>query len=118
MTADGRLTFDDLEHDEDLRLLYEGEPVDGEVVRLDDEGHVVESMQYRGGIASGWGHTYYSNGSKRSEYWYEGGSRRGVGKEWHANGGLRSETSYVQGHVVEERTWDEVGGQLPDPSDD
>ncbi len=113
MAAGERLNIEDLEHDEDLRLTHDGRPVDGEVVRLDAAGRVVESVTYKGGIQSGWTREYHPDGSLRAEYWYVGGTRRGTGREWHPNGRLRAEVEYLQGRVLSRREWDEAGNDLP-----
>jgi antitoxin component YwqK of YwqJK toxin-antitoxin module len=107
-----RVSLDDIDWTDELQVTFNGEPVTGEVVDLDQHGRPIEVVTYDYGIQEGLTRRFYPDGSVQFELWYEVGIPVGVGRTWYENGQLQSETRYSQGNVVEKRTWAEDGTEL------
>ncbi|HEX2835648.1 MAG TPA: hypothetical protein VHW00_21725 [Thermoanaerobaculia bacterium] len=86
MANEDPIDFDDLRHDEDGRMLLDGELFTGVAVER------------------------WSTGARASEIAFENGLQHGFMRSWHPNGVMSAETNYVSGNAVgQHREWDESG---------
>lgn len=102
--------LDDVEWDDTMTLLHNGEPVTGEVVETTVDGFLLSSDHYVAGILEGPTREWWTGGPLKSEGTARGGRLVGSYREWHDNGNLALEKEFDQhGLVVSERRFDEHG---------
>lgn len=109
-----RVNIDDLDVDDDLQYLYNGEPFTGEAVETAPTGEVIALTNFRDGIEHGpqWG--WYRDGSKKSEITVVNGRAVGTAREWHPNGQLAEESDFNdRGEKSRMRRWHEDGSPAP-----
>jgi antitoxin component YwqK of YwqJK toxin-antitoxin module len=107
-----RITMDDLEYDDDQRVLYHGAPYTGTAWEIYADGGVMTEQNYFEGIPHGASRAYYHGGQIESERWHEYGRRNGPWRTWHANGQLREELIYERGTIVSRGEWAEDGSPV------
>jgi antitoxin component YwqK of YwqJK toxin-antitoxin module len=112
MAPEEKLTLDQIDYDEDLRAIYGGEHIYGEVVELDAEGRTVAVTTFTDGVKDGPWRTYYPNSRLKAECSYRMGLPDGLSRTWHPNGAPASEATFEYGDVVAERAWSEDGTEV------
>lgn len=105
--------LDDVEWDDAMTLLHNGEPVTGDVVETTVDGFVLSSDHYVDGVLDGPTREWWAGGALRAEGTAHEGKLVGTYREWHDNGNLALEREFDRhGTVVAERRFDEHGGAL------
>jgi|SRR5689334_8904002 MORN repeat protein len=110
MATDVRVNEDDLEWDEDMRLLA-GTPFSGVGFALYDDGSLRSESPYRDGFEEGTCREWHPNGRLRREW----NAVRGCATElteWHENGVVKCAGRYEYGAEIEYREWDDAGALL------
>lgn len=101
---------DDVDWDDAMTLLHDGEPVTGDVVETTVDGFLLSSDHYEDGVLNGPTREWWAGGPLKSEGTARGGKLVGTYREWHSNGQLALEKEFDQyGLVVSERRFDENG---------
>jgi antitoxin component YwqK of YwqJK toxin-antitoxin module len=104
---------DDVEWDDAMMLLHNGEPVTGEVVETTVDGFLVSSDRYVNGVLDGPTREWWAGGGLRAEGTARRGKLVGTYREWHDNGNLALEQEFDEhGLVVSERHFDRNGFPL------
>ncbi|MBV2363586.1 toxin-antitoxin system YwqK family antitoxin [Streptomonospora nanhaiensis] len=106
-----RVTEDDLESQDDGRVLYQGLPYTGEVAELAGDGTVVAVVSYERGREHGPWREWYPDGrlkvAGRVEY---GKGAVGTWRTWHPNGRLAERHDFDgDGRLRGVRRWDAEG---------
>lgn len=112
MAPERRITLDQIDYDEDLRAIFDGERIDGEVVEVDSQGRTVTSTTFANGLRDGPDREYYPDQRLKAEYLYRTGLPHGIARTWHPNGALARELTYERGEVLAERAWSEDGTEV------
>lgn len=103
-----------IDHGDDLRLEFQGEPFTGEVVEEVD-GELLSQDFYTNGVPDGPTREWWPNGRLRAEGEVRFGLPRGVFREWHENGRLAVEKHFDDaGAVATALYWDEKGTPIDD----
>jgi antitoxin component YwqK of YwqJK toxin-antitoxin module len=101
---------DDVEWDDAMTLLHNGEPVTGDVVETTVDGFLLSSDHYVDGVLDGTTREWWAGGPLKSEGTARRGRLVGTYREWHDNGALALEKDFdTDGLVVAERRFDENG---------
>ena len=101
-----QVSIDDVEWDDDQRVLVGGVPFTGEVVEYDKNRKLLALTTYRNGMKDGPERLYYDDGSPQFEGNWRLGHGVGIQRRWHPNGRLKAERVYgEQGGLIEVRTW-------------
>lgn len=105
-----RVNIEDTRVDRDQMRTYNGELYTGEVVRFDEDGVLVELLNFTEGVSDGPQREWYDDGTRRSEYDTVDGSPRGVSLDWHPNGRLARRQEFDEfGTLRKREMWDEDG---------
>lgn len=108
-----RVEFSDLVHDDDGRMLLDGQLFSGVAVERWPSGAPVSEIPFLQGLQHGVMRSWYSDGSKWSETDYRNGCVVGMHREWHENGALRLEEEIQEkGRRTRVARWDEDGKRL------
>lgn len=101
---------DDVDWDDDQRLLYEGVPFTGEAVTYNWLDEVTSLASYVDGFREGVQREWYDGEELKAELTVHKGRVVGAAREWHPNGQLAREQPFDErGLPAEERRWDEDG---------
>ena len=101
---------EDVEWDDAMTLLHNGEPVTGDIVETTVDGFLLSSDHYVDGVLDGPTREWWAGGPLKAEGTASGGRLVGTYREWHDNGSLALEKQFDQhGTVVSERRFDEQG---------
>ncbi|MFE3771504.1 toxin-antitoxin system YwqK family antitoxin [Streptomyces sp. NPDC057579] len=110
-----RVDEEDTYMEDDMRVYYEGEPFEGEVVTRDEEGRMISLVSYLWGVESGPQTHWHPDGTKKEEGTCSMGLAIGEWRRWHPNGQLaeRSVFSPEGRHLFRQR-WDKGGNPTVD----
>ncbi len=105
--------LEDVEWDDAMTLLHNGEPVTGDVVETTVDGFVLSSDHYVAGVLDGPTREWWPGGPLKAEGTARGGRLVGTYREWHDNGTLALRKQYdADGLLVSERRFDRDGGTV------
>src|ERR1044072_4893001 len=107
-----RITMEDLEYDDDQRVLHHGAPYTGTAWEFYADGAVMTEQEFFEGIPHGASRAYYHDGQIESEHFHEYGRLLGPWRAWHANGRVREELDYEHGKIVSAGEWAEDGSPV------
>lgn len=105
---DRRVNDDDLDWDDDLRVL-DGTPYSGTAFLLHPDGTLAFEVTYRDGFEEGVHREWHPNGELKRTWFAERGRATGKVEEWHACGRIRSVGVYEFGVEIHYDEWDESG---------
>lgn len=98
--------LDDVEWDDSMVLLHNGEPVTGEVVETTVDGVVLSSDQYVDGVPDGATREWWADGRLKAEGTVRRGRLVGTYREWHEDGELAVQKEFdANGLLVAEQRW-------------
>jgi antitoxin component YwqK of YwqJK toxin-antitoxin module len=104
---------DDVEWDDNMTLLFNGEPVTGEVVETTVDGFVLSSDEYADGVLNGRTRQWWAGGPLMSEGTARYGRMVGPYRQWRDDGTLELEKEFdSNGVLIAQRQFDEHGAQL------
>ena len=103
-----------LRHDDDGRMLYQGNLFTGVAVERRPNGQLATQTDYVDGIEDGWVRGWHENGLPRKETFYQKGRAVGVRREWYSNGQLKLEAEIEHGYCLWQKEWDEKGELVND----
>lgn len=107
-----RITMDEIEYDENQRVLHHGAPYTGAAWEFYADGDAMTEQNFYKGIPHGVSRAFYHGGRIESERWHEYGRRHGPWRTWHENGRLREELIYDHGKIVSRGAWAENGASV------
>jgi antitoxin component YwqK of YwqJK toxin-antitoxin module len=109
-----RVNIDDVDFDDGVHYVYDGQLFNGEVVETDHDGNVIELVPVVDGRANGVERSWYADGTLSGEITVVNGNATGTSRRWHPNGQLAEERDFdARGSLVEIRRWDEDGTPVP-----
>jgi antitoxin component YwqK of YwqJK toxin-antitoxin module len=114
-----RVNIEDTTVDEGETVLYQGEPLTGEVVDTAPDGTVITLRSYRDGREEGPQREWYDDGTPESEYRVTDSKLTGETLDWHPNGRLARRQEFDEfGQLRMREVWDEDGQSVPNQSFD
>lgn len=105
-----RVNFDELDSDDSLEYVLDGEPFTGEVVETGRAGRLLSLITVVRGEPDGPTSIWYPDGTKKVHETIKEGCPVGVTRSWHANGVVAQERTFDErGQLVGTRSWNEAG---------
>jgi antitoxin component YwqK of YwqJK toxin-antitoxin module len=102
--------FDELESDDSLDYVLDGQLFTGEVVETDNAGRLPSLITVVRGEPDGPTSIWFPDGTKKLQETIKEGRPVGITRTWHANGVLAQEEVFdEQGHRVSTTNWDDTG---------
>ncbi|KAK2757936.1 hypothetical protein FQN54_004342 [Arachnomyces sp. PD_36] len=106
---------EEISWDEGLYIIYQGEDFTGEMVDFDENGVMIELVNYYGGLAHGWQYEWFPDGLKKMQGRCNRGSAVGEWHEWFPNGQLaRHDVFTDSGQLLKRERWTETGELVVD----
>lgn len=100
---------------EDMLVTHDDEPYTGEVEHREADGTIVAVITYYEGIEHGPHHTWYVDGTKRSQGIANMGAAVGQWRRWHPDGRLAClQTFDNHGRQLHRTEWDREGNVVVD----
>ncbi|WP_424185065.1 toxin-antitoxin system YwqK family antitoxin [Actinokineospora sp. G85] len=110
-----RVTVDEVDMDEDLKVYLNDQPFTGEVVEHGPDGVLVGLTTYSNGVEDGPSLAWWPDGTPRVHGEVLNGLAIGMHEKRHPNGTLAaSDELDGQGHQLSRKRWDENGHLLED----
>lgn len=105
-----RVHIDDTTTEDEGVIYYNGAPLTGEMVDVDESGDLLSLTTYTNGIMNGPQWENHPNGQRAMEGTCEMGSAVGVWREWYPNGQIQTYKEFDRlGMLVTQNRWNEDG---------
>lgn len=105
-----RVNFDELDSDDSLEYVLDGELFTGEVVETDRTGRLLSLITVVRGEPDGPTGIWFQDGTKKLQETIKEGRPVGITRTWHANGVLAQEKVFdEQGNLLSTTNWDDTG---------
>ncbi|PPK63300.1 hypothetical protein CLV40_12913 [Actinokineospora auranticolor] len=112
-----RVEFDDVDTEDDLHVVYQGEPFTGEVVERAPNGQIVALTTYFNGMEDGPSAEWYPSGEPKAAGAVRYGTAVGVHEFWHRDGGLAGRDEFDDsGRLLRRLRWAVDGTVVEDYS--